>query len=203
MTRHFHSSCPRLYYKIDAGHCAEAIKAFLDARTAAMDAKREIWKEKYGAEGGMSGGSVASRGLLYADTAAGREAMYALASNGGFKQPKRIKDGDTAWWQLLPNRSTALGKAVQADLERVETLLDDWQWSLERALGIKGAYYYDRAFHNNLAHALSDGSVAISIVTAPKDREPTAIPPHAQPISETEYREMRATATHYYREQDA
>lgn len=197
MKKHFYSRCPRTYYRIEAAQCADAVTVFLEARQKAMDAKREIWKEKYNAEGGVTGGSIASRGLLYADTAAGREAMYALASKGGFKQPKRIKDGDATWWQLSPNRSTALGKTVHADLEHVDKLLDEWQWSLERALGINGAYYYDRAFHNNIAHALSDGSVAISIVTAPKYREPTAIPPHAQPISEIEYSKMRATATYY------
>mgnify|MGYP001456764297 FL=1 len=81
-------------------------------------------------------------------------------------------------------------------MDEVGELLEIWQWSLERALGVHGSvfgyYHGSRVFLNSIARPLEDGRVVLSIPLRDKqDAERSSgvdpvIPPFATEISQAE-----------------
>lgn len=200
------SYCPRYHFVLPSDRCAEAVALYNLARDDAMRAKREIWHEKYGAAGAVTGAGTKGNGLIFPNY----QAFKVQFDLGGLCKAERLKDVGEGWrgldpWIGKPARNTKRGKAIAADLEYVEELLDIWQWSLEKALGIDGTVFHNHAFHKTVAHILPDGRV---IVSAPEDlNRPCAsgstygcsrnfdaskIPDWAQPISQAEYETLLA-----------
>jgi hypothetical protein len=70
-------------------------------------------------------------------------------------------------WVQKPKKNTLRGKQAAIEMNEVGELLEIWQWSLERALGVHGSMlgYYrgNRVFFNAIARPLEDGRVVLSI----------------------------------------
>lgn len=198
------SYCARKYYLLPASHCAEAASLFKLARDDAMRAKREIWFDKYGADGAITGGGHKARALFYRTHT---DAAQAVMKHPGFSAiitNRSKKLGDHDCWCIKPNRATKAGKALAAELEYVEELIDIWQWALEKALGIDGTVFADRAFHKGVAKLLDNGSVIASLPVEPPPRPNTSsnckapvAPEWAQEITEAEYRVLAKQADLY------
>lgn len=201
------SFCPRNYFLLPADRCAEATALFKLAREDAMRAKREMWREKYGANGAVTGSGTKGNGLVF-DSFAAAKAQYDL---GGFckleRLPKKLQGDDQGdLWLGKPNRATKRGKEVASDMDYVEELCDIWQWSLERALSIEGTVFYNHAFHKTVAKLLKDGRVIASV---PEDKnrprsegysrnfEATVMPEWAQRISREEYESLENEVDRY------
>lgn len=215
------SYCPRDHYVLPADRCIEAVSLFHLAREDAMRAKREIWKEKYGAVGAITGGGTKRNGLVFD----GYAPYLEQAEMGGLCKAERLRGGVVAGmplptraydldayveegccWLGRPARNTKRGKEIAADLEYVEELCDIWQWSLENALGIYGTVFYEHAFHKTVAKLLRDGRVIVSAAQnlnrprgdgLSRNFEASTIPEWAQPISREEYDRLALEADRY------
>lgn len=210
------SYCPRNYYLLPADRCVEAVALYNLAREDAMRAKREIWMDKYGAVGAITGGAEKGRGLVFD----GFAAYKAQGDLGGLCKAERLRGEvvahlptprlastvgafveDSVYWLGKPARNTKRGKEIASDLDFVEELCDIWQWALEKALGVYGTVYYDHGFHKTVARALPDGRV---LVNAAEDKnrprsencyrgfDASTIPEWAQPISQEEFERLLA-----------
>lgn len=175
-----------------ADRCADAVAVYNKARDDAMRAKREIWHDKYGANGAIYGGGPKRDGLVF-DTFAAFKAQHDL---GGFCQGERLKGEGGTRWLGKPARNTKRGKQIAVDLDHVAELCNVWQWALEKALGVDGTVLYGRGFHKTVARILSDGRVIVSAAQdlntprgphVSRSFDASTIPEWAQPISRDEY----------------
>ena len=204
--------CPRNYYVLPADRCADAVAVYNVARDDAMRAKREIWCDKYGAAGAITGGGQKRQGLTF-DTFAAFKVQHDL---GGFCQAERLRGESVAdlparerealgrdRWLGKPARNTKRGKEIAADLDYVEELCNVWQWALERALGVYGTVLYGRGFHKTIARVLSDGRVIVSAAqdlnvprgpNVSRSFDASQIPEWAQQISREEYERLNKEA---------
>lgn len=127
------------------------------AKEDALAAKRELLA-KYGADAILRSGA-------HVEALAWRDKPIAMT---GFTVP-RFEHKQGVWLQK-PKNNTLRGKQAALDMEEVGELLEIWQWSLERALGVYGSVfgYYrgSRVFLNSVARPLDDGRVVLSFAGA-------------------------------------
>ena len=163
----------RKHYILPSAYCADALAKYHAARTATL-AARDALREKYGAD------AISCRGSK-------GDAL-------GFKlEPGPIKGVGAAvrekgMYAVRPDHRTAAGKTLQAELDHVAELQDNWRWALERALGVDGAALDPRLkgeWHHINAVPVFDGRVALSW---PIEVKGIAVPDCAQEITEVEYR---------------
>jgi hypothetical protein len=208
------SFCQRNFYLLPADKCVEAAGLFKLAREDAMRAKREIWKDKYGAVGAVTGAGTVGNGLVFDSLAA----FLKQAEAGGFRQKERLKKTlDSAFasgdfWLGKPARNTRRGKQIAEDLDYVEELCETWQWALERALGVYGTVYYNHAFHKTVANLLKDGRVIVSAAVdknrprsegVSRNFDATVMPEWAEVINEDQYKALLLEADRFEAEESA
>ena len=87
--------------------------------------------------------------------------------------------------QHLKNAFGTPGSSSQVNMEEVGELLEIWQWSLERALGVHGSVfgYYrgSRVFLNSVARPLDDGRVVLSLPV--RDRQDSERSSGSDPVA--------------------
>jgi hypothetical protein len=171
------------FYLLPADQCAQALTLHSVAKEDALLAKRALLAE-YGADAILRSGAQV-------EALAWRERPIALM---GFTVPKW--DSRQNVWLQKPKKNTLRGKAAAQEMDEVGELLEIWQWSLERALGIYGSvfgrYRGSQVFLNATARPLDDGRVVLSLpvrdhVDAERNSgsDPVA-PPFAVEISQVE-----------------
>ncbi len=171
------------FYVLPRDECANALKLHALAKEDALTAKRELLT-RYGADAILrSGASV--------EALAWRDRPVAMT---GFTVPKW--DSRQEVWLQKPKKNTVRGKQAAQEMNEVGELLEIWQWSLERALGVHGSvfgcYHGNRVFLNAVARPLNDGRVVLSLpVRDHMDAERNsgcdpAAPPSAVEIAQAE-----------------
>ena len=171
------------FYILPAEQCAKALELHALAKEDALSAKRELLS-KYSADAILRSGANV-------EALAWRNKPIAMT---GFTVPKF--DSRQGVWLQKPKKNTLRGKQAAQEMDEVGELLEIWQWSLERALGVHGSvfgYYRGRrVFLNSVARPLADGRVVLSIPVRDKqDAERSSgtdpvIPPLAVEISQEE-----------------
>lgn len=175
------------FYLLPADQCANALRLHVLAKEDALAAKRELLS-KYGADAILRSGA-------HVEALAWRDKPIALT---GFTVP-RFDPKQGVWFQK-PKKNTLRGKQAAQEMNEVGELLEIWQWSLERALGVHGSvfgyYHGSRVFLNAVARPLNDGRVVLSLPV--RDRhdpernsgsDPVA-PPFAVQISQEEAEQL-------------
>ena len=141
------------FYLLPADQCASALQLHVLAKEDALAAKRELLA-KYGADAILRSGA-------HVEALAWRDKPIAMT---GFTVP-RFEHKQGVWLQK-PKNNTLRGKQAALDIEEVGELLEIWQWSLERALGVHGSVfgYYrgSRVFLKSVARPLDHGRVVLS-----------------------------------------
>ena len=171
------------FYILPAEQCANALGLHAVAKDDALSAKRALL-EKYNADALLRSGAQV-------EALAWRGKPIALT---GFTVP-RFDPKQGAWLQK-PKKNTLRGKQAAQEMNEVGELLEIWQWSLERALGVHGSvfgyYHGSRVFLNSVARPLEDGRVVLSIpVRDNRDPKRTfgndpVVPPFAVEVSHAE-----------------
>ncbi len=171
------------FYILPAEQCAKALELHALGKEDALSAKRELLA-KYSADAILRAGA-------YVEALAWRDKPIAMT---GFTVPKF--DSRQGVWLQKPKKNTLRGKQATQEMDEVGELLEIWQWSLERALGVHGSvfgyYHGSRVFLNSIARPLEDGRVVLSIPLRDKqDAERSSgvdpvIPPFATEISQAE-----------------
>ncbi len=175
------------FYLLPADQCAKALELHALAKEDALSAKRELLS-KYGADAILRSGA-------HVEALAWRDKPIAMT---GFTVPKF--DSRQGVWLQKPKKNTLRGKQAAQEMDEVGELLEIWQWSLERALGVHGSvfgyYHGSRVFLNAVARPLEDGRVVLSMPMRDKQdserssgADPVA-PPFAVEISEVEAERM-------------
>lgn len=169
------------FYLLPADECAKALELHALAKEDALSAKRELLS-KYGAEAILRSGA-------HVEALAWREKPMAMT---GFTVPRF--DQKQGVWLQKPKKNTLRGKQAAHDMDEVGELLEIWQWSLERALGVHGSvfghFHGSRVFLNSIARPLADGRVVVSLPVRDdparsSEADPVA-PPYAVEISRAE-----------------
>ena len=175
------------FYLLPADQCAKALELQALAKEDALSAKRELLS-KYGADAILRSGA-------HVEALAWRDKPIAMT---GFTVPKF--DSRQGVWLQKAKKNTLRGKQAAQEMDEVGELLEIWQWSLERALGVHGSvfgyYHGSRVFLNAVARPLEDGRVVLSMPMRDKQdserssgADPVA-PPFAVEISEVEAERM-------------
>lgn len=142
------------FYILPADQCAKALELHAVAKDDALSAKRALLA-KYSADAILRSGS-------HVEALAWRDKPIALT---GFTVPRF--DPKQGVWLQKPKKNTLRGKQAAQEMDEVGELLEIWQWSLERALGVHGSvfgyYHGSRVFLNSVARPLEDGRVVLSI----------------------------------------
>lgn len=142
------------FYLLPADQCTKALALHALAKADALTAKQELLA-KYGADAILRSGALI-------EALAWRDKPIAMT---GFSVP-RFDHGLGVWLQK-PKKNTLRGKQAAQEMDEVGELLEIWQWSLERALGVHGSvfgfYRGARVFLNTVARPLADGQVVLSI----------------------------------------
>jgi len=171
------------FYLLPADQCAKALELHALAKEDALSAKRKLLS-KYGADAILRSGA-------HVEALAWRDKPIAMT---GFTVPKF--DSRLGVWLQKPKKNTLRGKQAAQEMDEVGELLEIWQWSLERALGVHGSvfgyYHGSRVFLNSVARPLEDGRVVLSIPV--RDERDTkrntgtdpVVPPFADEISQAE-----------------
>ena len=101
----------------------------------------------------------------------------------GFTVPRF--DHTQGVWLQKPKKNTLRGKQAALEMDEVGELLDIWQWSLERALGVHGSvfgyYHGSRVFLNAVARPLKDGRVVLSLPV--RDRQDSERSSGSDPVA--------------------
>lgn len=136
----------RKHYLLPPEFAAFATTKFKNAKEIALKAKRELLDQ----EKALAIVRVERQGigLIY------KEKIV----RSGFTLPTSYE----GYWLIKPKKNTIIGKRIQKEMDDVCTLLDNWQWSTEKALGIYESVYELNQFHNTVCYALKDDSVAVS-----------------------------------------
>lgn len=142
------------FYLLPADQCTKALELHALAKADALTAKQDLLA-KYGADAILRSGALI-------EALAWRDKPIAMT---GFSVP-RFDHGLGVWLQK-PKKNTLRGKQAAQEMDEVGELLEIWQWSLERALGVHGSvfgfYHGSRVFLNAVARPLEDGRVVLSI----------------------------------------
>ena len=142
------------FYIIPADQCAKALELHTVAKEDALAAKLALL-EKYSADAILRSGA-------HVEALAWRDKPIALT---GFTVPRF--DPKQGVWLQKPKKNTLRGKQAAHEMDEVGELLEIWQWSLERALGVHGSvfgyYHGSRVFLNAVARPLADGRVVLSL----------------------------------------
>lgn len=142
------------FYLLPADQCAKALELHALAKEDALAAKRELLA-KYSADAILRSGANI-------EALAWRQQPIAMS---GFTVPRW--DSRQGVWLQKPKKNTLRGKQAALEMNEVGELLEIWQWSLERALGVYGSvfgyYHGNRAFLNAVARPLEDGRVVLSL----------------------------------------
>ncbi len=142
------------FYLLPASECAKALELHNLAKEDALAAKRELLA-KYGADAILRSGA-------HVEALAWRDKPIAMT---GFTVPRF--DHHQQVWLQKPKKNTLRGKQAAHEMAEVGELLEIWQWSLERALGVHGSvfgyYHGSRVFLNAVARPLADGRVVLSL----------------------------------------
>lgn len=171
----------RRYYILPEEFCKRAIVEFEIARDSAMAAKQALMNE-YGCVAIMRRGSKGV-GLAYSSP----------TDMSGFCNPKNV-DGH---YISKPKRNTIRGKEAQDKIDACCQLLEVWQWSLEKALGVYGVVSDYHGFHYLVAHPLPDGRVVLNAPAGKnsprrqnsfRNFDDPVIPDCATEISESEFK---------------
>lgn len=175
------------FYILPADQCSKALELHDVAKGDALAAKRELLA-KYGADAILRSGA-------HVEALAWRDKPIAMT---GFTIPRF--DHKQGVWLQKPKKNTLRGKQAAIEMDEVGELLEIWQWSLERALGVHGSVfgYYrgNRVFLNSVARPLADGRVILSIpVRDSLDGNRTSgsdpiAPPFAVEITKTEAEQL-------------
>lgn len=171
------------FFLLPTEKCAKARELHALAKEDALSAKREMLA-KYSADAILRSGA-------HVEALAWRDKPIAMT---GFTVPKW--DARQGVWLQKPRKNTLRGRQAAQEMDEVGELLEIWQWSLERALGVHGSVfgYYrgSRVFLNAVARPLEDGRVVLSVPVRDKqDAERSSgndpvIPPFAAEISQSE-----------------
>ena len=160
------------FYLLPADQCTSALQLHVLAKEDALAAKRELLA-KYGADAILRSGA-------HVEALAWRDKPIAMT---GFTVP-RFEHKQGVWLQK-PKNNTLRGKQAALDMEEVGELLEIWQWSLERALGVHGSVfgYYrgSRVFLNSVARPLDDGRVVLSLPV--RDRQDSERSSGSDPVA--------------------
>lgn len=142
------------FYLLLARECANALELHELAKGDALAAKRDLLS-KYGADAILRSGA-------HVEALAWRDCPIAMT---GFTVPRY--DPNQQVWLQKPKKNTLRGKQAAHEMDEVGELLEIWQWSLERALGVHGSvfgyYHGSRVFLNAVARPLADGRVVLSL----------------------------------------
>ncbi len=171
------------FYLLPADQCAKARELYALAKEDALAAKRELLA-KYHADAIFRSGARV-------EAFAWRDKPIAMI---GFTIPKF--DSRHGMWLQKPKKNTVRGKQAALEMNEVGELLEIWQWSLERALGVHGSvfgrYHGSHVFLNAVARPLADGRVVLSLpVRDCSDSQfdsgsDLVVPPFAVEVSRTE-----------------
>lgn len=142
------------FYLLPADECAQAIELHDLAKADALSAKRELLA-KYEADAILRSGENV-------DALAWRDKPIAMT---GFTVPRW--DIKLNVWLQRPKKNTLRGKQAAEEMAEVGELLEIWQWSLERALGVHGSvfgsHHGSRMFLKAVARPLDDGRVVLTL----------------------------------------
>lgn len=142
------------FYLLPAEQCAKALELHALAKEDALAAKRGLLA-KYGADAILRSGA-------HVEALAWRNQPIAMT---GFTVPK-LHPRQGVWLQK-PKKNTLRGKQAALEMDEVGELLEIWQWSLEKALGVHGnvfGYFHgSKVFLNATARPLDDGRVVLSL----------------------------------------
>jgi len=179
------------YYLLPAEKCANALRMYEIAKEDGMRAKRDLLA-KYGADAIL-------RAEVKADALAWKEKPAQLPGFSAAQWSQKL-----GVWLQRPKRNTVQGRAAAQEMDEVCEILEIWQWSLERALGVDGSvfgwYGNARLFLNTTARPLSDGRVVLCVPQAdfsdhPSDaKDAPKAPEWAQEISKQEAERLLGTA---------
>lgn len=166
----------RVYYLLPADYCRDALAKYAIARDDAMTAKKALMN-KYGCAALVRRGPHID-GL----------AFHSQINLTGFTVPRY----ELAYWVTKPKKNTIRGKQAIAEFAECGELLEIWQWSLEKCLGVYGCVLDHKGFHYLVAFPLIDGTVLLD-APAGKNRprgsnvsrnfDDPIIPDWAQPVS--------------------
>lgn len=174
----------RLFYLLPADYCRDAIAKYEIARDDAMKAKKALM-DKYGCVALIRRGPHID-GL----------AFLSQINLSGFTVPRY----ELAYWVIKPKKNTIKGKQAIAEFAECSELLEIWQWSLEKCLGVYGCVLDHMGFHYLVAFPLTDGTVLLD-APAGKNRprglhvsrnfDDPIIPDCAQPISADDAKKLK------------
>ncbi len=160
------------FYLLPAEHCANAMKLYALAKEDALTAKRALLA-KYDADAILRSGA-------HVEALAWRDKPIAMT---GFTVPRF--DHKQGVWLQKPKKNTLRGKQAAQEMDEVGDLLEIWQWSLERALGVHGSvfgyYHGSRVFLNAVARPLDDGRVVLSLPV--RDRQDADRSSGSEPVA--------------------
>ena len=135
----------RNYYLLPADYCRDALAKHKIARDDAMKAKKALM-DKYGCTALVRRGPHID-GLAY----------LSQVQMHGFTVPRY----ELALWIVKPKKNTIRGKQAIAEFDECGELLEIWQWSLEKCLGVYGCVLDRNGFHYLVATPLEDGAVIL------------------------------------------
>lgn len=142
------------FYLLPADRCVSAIRLYNLAKEDALESKRKLLA-KYGADALVRTGR-------HVDALAWKDKPVAMT---GFTVPRL--DRQYGLWLQKPKKNTLRGKQAAQEMDETGELLEIWQWSLERALGVHGSvfgYYRGaRMFLKTVARPLDDGRVVLCV----------------------------------------
>lgn len=166
----------RVYYLLPKQYCQDALAKYAIARDDAVAAKKALMN-KYGCAALVRRGPHID-GL----------AFLSQINLTGFTVPRY----ELAYWVIKPKKNTIRGKQAIAEFAECGELLEIWQWSLEKCLGVYGCVLDHTGFHYLVAFPLIDGTVLLD-APAGKNRprgpyvsrnfDDPIIPDWAQPVS--------------------
>lgn len=171
----------RKFFIVSADRCIGAVESFKLSRDHAF-AARDLLAEKYGCSGVVLRGDIAVS-LTYKDKP---------KDLSGFTLPK--KDG--GYWKITPKGNTIIGKKAKQLMDDYALKQDQWQWSVERSLGIYCSvfdHFPTIGFHMTVARIIEGGEV---LVSAPKNLKSLSkiYPLNAVEISEERFEDLQRGA---------
>lgn len=135
----------RNYYQLPADYCRDAVSKYEIARDDAVKAKKALM-DKYGCTALIRRGRHID-GLAY----------LSEVQMHGFTVPRY----ELAYWVVKPKKNTIRGKQAIAEFAECGELLEIWEWSLEKCLGVYGCVLDHQGFHYLVATPLKDGTVIL------------------------------------------
>lgn len=160
------------FFLLPVDQCANALQLHALAKEDALAAKRELLA-RYGADAILRSGA-------HVEALAWRDKPIAMT---GFTVPRF--DHKQGVWLQKPKKNTLRGKQAAQEMDEVGELLEIWQWSLERSLGVHGSvfgyYHGSRVFLNAVARPLDDGRVVLSLPV--RDRQDSERSSGSDPVA--------------------